>query len=156
MTSLRAERPPDLVAAIDPDLDCFRLTILGIGPAFPMVVLASLRARLEGWVPSGPLTLGRVTQNRLPPSGEVSIHTVPSTRSTICWTMASPIPRAGASGRENLSALMIRCCGTADTDAWSHQTSGRSSSSAVSFTRSVTSCTLVASRRHLAVGVAQG
>ena len=33
--------------------------ILGIYLAFQMVVLAALRARLKGWVPSGPFTLGR-------------------------------------------------------------------------------------------------
>ena len=33
--------------------------ILGIYLAFQMVVLAALRARLQGWVPSGPFTLGR-------------------------------------------------------------------------------------------------
>ncbi|QIK68629.1 amino acid permease [Nocardioides sp. HDW12B] len=32
--------------------------ILGIYLAFQMVVLAALRARLKGWVPSGPFTLG--------------------------------------------------------------------------------------------------
>ena len=33
--------------------------ILGIYLGFQMVVLAALRARLKGWVPSGPFTLGR-------------------------------------------------------------------------------------------------
>lgn len=33
--------------------------ILGIYLAFQMVVLAALRARLKGWVPSGPFSLGR-------------------------------------------------------------------------------------------------
>jgi amino acid transporter len=33
--------------------------ILGIYLAFQMVVFAALRARLKGWVPSGPFTLGR-------------------------------------------------------------------------------------------------
>ena len=33
--------------------------ILGIYLGFQMVVFAALRARLKGWVPSGPFTLGR-------------------------------------------------------------------------------------------------